>query len=340
MRLLICTQVVDRNHPVLGFFHAWIGAFAPHFESVLVICLEEGVHDLPKNVRVHSLGKERGKHTRLIYAARFLQIMRKEKGNYDCVFVHMNVEYLFLKGIAWKMSRIPAVLWYNHDVGGAKLSFASRLVKYVLHTSPYAASAKFPHSKKMPAGIDTSVFYPKDVACKSHSLYFQGRVSKSKRVDVLLRAVHILREKFPKITLDIVGPGNPAYIAELEREFAALFDSGTARLGGPIPNHQTPNEYRLHMVSVNLTAAGNFDKSVLESIACGTPCIVSSPAFEEILPKEAYFKEGDAVSLAKTISETLSYNEETRREFVLPSMNIVKKKHSLSALSRAVSKLF
>ena len=57
MRLLICTQTVDLNDPVLGFFHGWIAAFSRHCESVHVICLKEGRHSLPANVFVHSLGK-------------------------------------------------------------------------------------------------------------------------------------------------------------------------------------------------------------------------------------------------------------------------------------------
>src|SRR3989344_7209303 len=55
--LLILTQKVDRDDPVLGFFHGWLVEFARRFERITVVCLEEGVHSLPKNVEVLSLGK-------------------------------------------------------------------------------------------------------------------------------------------------------------------------------------------------------------------------------------------------------------------------------------------
>ncbi|MCD5381655.1 MAG: hypothetical protein LR008_03730, partial [Candidatus Pacebacteria bacterium] len=58
MKLLIITQVLDTEHPILGFFHRWVEEFAKHCEQVHVICLQEGRHDLPDNVTVHSLGKE------------------------------------------------------------------------------------------------------------------------------------------------------------------------------------------------------------------------------------------------------------------------------------------
>ena len=58
MKLLICTQAVDREDSVLGFFHSWIREFAKHYESVTVICLYKGEYDLPENVKILSLGKE------------------------------------------------------------------------------------------------------------------------------------------------------------------------------------------------------------------------------------------------------------------------------------------
>ena len=64
MKLLIVTQKVDQNDSVLGFFHKWIIQFAGHFETVTVVCLEKGNYDLPKNVRVLSLGKEQGEKNR------------------------------------------------------------------------------------------------------------------------------------------------------------------------------------------------------------------------------------------------------------------------------------
>ena len=60
MRLLVVTQKVDAQDDVLGFFHEWLRRFAARCETVEVICLQEDPHELPANVRVHSLGKEKG----------------------------------------------------------------------------------------------------------------------------------------------------------------------------------------------------------------------------------------------------------------------------------------
>ena len=89
MRLLIVTQAVDRNDPVLGFFHRWIEEISQHVQTVHVVCLKEGPHSLPSNVTVHSLGKESGR-SRLKYVTRFYSYIWKFRGEYDAVFVHMN----------------------------------------------------------------------------------------------------------------------------------------------------------------------------------------------------------------------------------------------------------
>ena len=115
MKLLIVTQKVNKNDPILGFFYNWIIKFSEEFESVVVICLEEGdeVADLPHNVKVLSLGKESGK-SRIKYLIRFYKYIWSERGNYDVVFVHMNQIYVVLGGVLWHLLSKKIALWYTH----------------------------------------------------------------------------------------------------------------------------------------------------------------------------------------------------------------------------------
>ena len=57
MKLLIVTQAVDINNPILGFFHRWIEEFSKNCEKVTVIALGVGEYKLPQNVNILSLGK-------------------------------------------------------------------------------------------------------------------------------------------------------------------------------------------------------------------------------------------------------------------------------------------
>ena len=80
MRLLILTQAVDRSDSNLAFFHSWVEAFAARCDTVTVVCLREGEHALPANVRVLSLGKERGtfRITRLFLFFRYIISRKRE----------------------------------------------------------------------------------------------------------------------------------------------------------------------------------------------------------------------------------------------------------------------
>ncbi len=117
MKLLICTQAVDLDDPVLGFFHRWIAEFSKRCESVHVICLKSGRFSLPSNVYVHSLGKESGR-SRVKYVFNFYRHIFALRGTYDSVFVHMNSEYVVLGGLLWRGGRKRIVLWRNHKMPG------------------------------------------------------------------------------------------------------------------------------------------------------------------------------------------------------------------------------
>src|SRR3989338_2534636 len=127
MRLLIITQAVDNNDPVLGFFVSWIRELSKRFESVDVICLREGTHSLPANVSVHSLGKENLEIEnwklkilrRPLYIMRFYRYAWSLRRSYDAVFVHMNQEYVLLGAILWKLLGKRVYMWRNHYSGGA-----------------------------------------------------------------------------------------------------------------------------------------------------------------------------------------------------------------------------
>lgn len=278
MRILITTQVVDHTDPYLGFFHEWLVALAPKFESIEVVCLKEGVHALPSNVHVHSLGKEKDV-SRLTYVKHFFSLIISLRRSYDAVFVHMNPEYIVLGGLLWKIWGKRIYLWYNHPKQGVRLMLAMLLSATVFHTSPVAGSAGTKKSVRMPAGIDTSVFSPQPVTRDPYGIYLQGRVMPSKRVGVAIEAVTLLRERGVPATLTIVGPEDVAYANELRKRHADALKDGIVTFCGPKENKETPQLFSAHAVALNLASGGHYDKTVLEAMACETPVIITSRAF-------------------------------------------------------------
>lgn len=339
IKLLIVTQTVDTEDSVLGFFVRWIEELAKHLEHIDVICLKKGKHSLPTNVRVHSLGKEKG-ISRFKYVLNFYRYIWKFRHDYDAVFVHMNPEYVILGGPFWQMWGKRIVFWYNHPQDNLRLRFGVVFADQVLYTSPYAATARFEKARRMPAGIDTELFVSQSIPRVPCGIYMQGRVAPSKRVHLLLQALRLLRKKDILATVTIVGPEDSAYGASLRHDFADLIAMGAIFFRGPKRNTETPLLYGAHRVAVNLSAAGHYDKSILEAMACETPVIVSSKAFVGLVPDEWIVPENDPAALAHAISDMLELPESAYHALGTTERAAVIREHSLLHLSAALVRSF
>lgn len=325
MKLLIICQALDKKHPILGFFHRWVEEFAKHVEHIHVIALQVGEHDLPKNVSVHSLGKEK-RVSRITYLKRFYTYIWKERSNYDSVFVHMNPEYIILAALWWRFVGKKVSLWYNHTVGSMWLNIAQLFTHAVFHTSPFAYTARYKNAKRMPAGIDTDVFKPQPHVLKiPKSLYFQGRITASKNIHLLFEAFAKLHKAGKADLFTLVGPEDEPYTKPLRATYKNLIDSGVIVFKGPVPNNKTPELFAAYTVSVNLTAAGNYDKTVLESFACGTPCVVASDAFSGVVPERYIIR-------TKTLEDTLANSLEGGD--TLDTQKAIQEKESLTILAK------
>jgi glycosyltransferase involved in cell wall biosynthesis len=267
MKLLILTQKVDQSDPILGFFHRWIEEFATRFEKVTVICLEEGVHDLPNNVRVLSLGKEK-KRSRINYVINYLHFIWRERKEYDTVFVHMNQEYVLLAGGIWRLMGKKIYLWRNHAKGSVLTRLAGMLCHKVFYTSPSSYTACFKNAVQMPVGIDTDFFKPdSSVERVPGSVLFLGRMSPVKKV---LEFVEWAKEKGYKVTL--AGPVpkiDEGYWRDVQRKMTE-----NMTYVGPVNPEEARNLYQSHEMYANFTPAGSFDKTIFEAAACGARVVV------------------------------------------------------------------
>src|SRR6185312_3155953 len=194
MRILICTQAVDLDDPVLGFFHRWIAEFSKHCEQVHVICLREGKHRFGNNVTVHSLGKEKGV-SRIARGLRFLKLAWSLRNEYDAVFVHMNPEYVCLGGLLWRMLHKPIGLWYVHWATSMRLRVAASLANVVFTAREDSMRVHTSKKNVMGHGIDTNAFRPAVHPPKRNSILFLSRLDPVKRADLFVRALDLLHEK-------------------------------------------------------------------------------------------------------------------------------------------------
>lgn len=313
-RLLILTQSVDRNDPVLGFFHGWIAAFSKLFD-IHVVCLTEGDHSLPANVRIHSLGKEHGA-SKLAYVANFYRYAWRLRHDYDAVFVHMNQEYVLLGGLLWKTLGKKVYLWRNHYRGGVITDIAVALSDRVFCTSRFSYTAKSSKARMMPVGIDTHVFRPMDdVTRVPRSILFLSRFAPSKHPDILIDALAILHARNIPFTASIYGsslPKDRAFHESQKGRVTQLGLSAAVHFSPGVPNHKTPRIYGAHEICVDASASGMYNKTMFEAAACGVLVVAASKDLAEHVPGEFIFAENDPHHLAEKLEIILSMPEKAK----------------------------
>jgi len=274
MKLLILTQKVDKDDPILGFFHRWAEEFAKNFEKVTVICLEEGEHNLP-GVKVLSLGKEKN-ISKFKYLLNFYRYIWQERNNYDAVFVHMNQEYVLLGWKTWWFLGKKIYLWRNHAKGNLLTRLAVLLSHKVFYTSPQSFTARFKKSIQMPVGIDTGFFKPDPmVEREPNSVLFLGRISPVKRV---LEFIEWVKDNHYDAT--IAGPILPEDKEYGEKVLKAL--TSKIKYVGPVTQEEARRLYQSHEFYVNKTPPGSFDKTILEARACDAKLVIDNPLAQDL----------------------------------------------------------
>jgi len=351
MKLLIVTQAIDVNNPVLGFFVRWTEEFSKNCEKVTVICLEKGEYSLPSNVKVLSLGKEEfiRSHSyyshilsKFLFVYRFYKYIFKFRNDYDSVFVHMNQEYVILGWKLWKLLGKEIMMWRNHPMGNFFTDIAVWVSDRVFCTSKYAYTAKFKKTEIMPVGIDTGLFKRKPEIKKiPNSILFLGRISPIKNPDVLIESLNLLNKDGVDFNALIVGdplPKDKKYYDGLVGKIKEYNLENKVKLMPGVKNTEAIDLYNKYEVFVNLTPSGSMDKTIFEAMACESLVLVSNKSLEDKINKELIFKEGDIIDLGEKLKVILSFSIEEKTKFGKELGSYIIKEHNLSMLVNRVCK--
>jgi glycosyltransferase involved in cell wall biosynthesis len=124
-------------------------------------------------------------------------------------------------------------------------------------------------------------------------LIFAGQVSKRKGIDLIIKAISLLKEEYPEIILAIAGhdDSNEAKIFK-EQVVSSNLEKNIIFLGN-IKHENLINYYNWGDIFITASRVEGFGVPIIESVACGTPAV-------------GYGGKGSAV---KEIIEGLNYGE-------------------------------
>ncbi|MEM6529666.1 MAG: glycosyltransferase family 4 protein [Chloroflexota bacterium] len=285
MRLLMLAIRYDVDDWATNFIPKWVAKIAEHVTHVDVLALEVGnMGELPANVQVYAMGKAPGV-SRARVLARFYREAWRLVPRCDAVFVHMIPRYALLVAPLSIPLRKPITLWYTHRNASTDLKRALPLVRNVAT----AVASSFPlqtDKLRVPGhGIDAAFFAPADVPAVPNPTVVQvARLQAIKNQDSLLHALAHLPENVHAAVIGAVPEGEDAgYLASLRKLQQDLGLTERVQFTGGLSAERVRHHYRQAAVAVNLSPPGLFDKAALESMATGTPTIVSNPAFDDLL---------------------------------------------------------
>lgn len=163
-------------------------------------------------------------------------------------------------------------------------------------------------SSPIPHGYDQNVFFNDPAVKKEMYIFSPARLVHAKGIDVLLKAFDLVRKKTGHLELLIQGEG------PLLEEYKAL--SQDLRLNGQVRfetdrlnHHQMRERYQKALITVISSRADNVIFSDMESIACGTPVILSTGVDSHTNYLDGtggrYFQNEDYLQLAARITEII-----------------------------------
>jgi glycosyltransferase involved in cell wall biosynthesis len=292
VKLLVVNFVMDESSPVLAWQQGVATRLAERCERVVVLTERVVQSPLPANVEVHRVPRILTTPLR-VFGARWLMNIPVwrwcARERFDAVFVHMNADWVYRLAPCWRRFRVPVLLWYAHGTVTPRLRRAHQHASCVITSTP--EGFRIPSSKVriIGQGVDTDLFVPAANRPDTATIVAVGRVSRRKRVDLMLETLAWLKRHAPEhpFRLRIIGPSltrdDERYAVELEQMVSSAGLRDVVTFEGPLPVAALPEIYASSFLHLNLSETGSMDKAILESLASGCLTLTSNEAAFTVL---------------------------------------------------------
>ena len=351
LNILMFTPTIDVNEDIHGFIHEWVKKMSNSASTLHVVALSVGQHNLPNNVKVYSLGKEKT-GWRFIYILNFYKHLIKIlfTNKIDIVFCHMTHQYVIMMAMFTKIFRIPIILWKTHGGITLSLKMATKLTTKIITASEESFNIKTNKKIVVGHGIDTDLFNSKSQNNnKNIKIISIGRISRSKNYKNMIEAADILvkQNKLENVKFEIIGKPFTAdeekYLKELKQEIEQKkLENNFVFLGNYsfkkiIPFYQNCD------IFINLSDTESLDKAVLEAMACEKIVITSNYAFKPILEKHQNYlitEKNNPEMLGEKIIDIINLDKEKKNLIEKDLRKIVVTSHNLDNLINKIINIF
>lgn len=177
---------------------------------------------------------------------------------------------------------------------------------------------------------------------KRRTLLFFSRIHPKKGIPLLLDAVAQLREELRGHTLRIVGPGEPAYLTELQAMAEAKGIAQIVRFVPPVYGDQKWQLYHEADVMVLPTYSENFGLVIAESLACGTPVITTEGTpWQELNTQHCgWWIHLSLSSLVNALRDAIRCDESTLRTMGLNGRSLIARQYDSPAVAQQMMEVY
>ncbi len=335
MKLIVIVQKIDINDDNLSFFHRMLEKFSERLDKVYAICLSEGEYHLPKNIKVLSLGKERG-YSKIRQLWRLQKFLLAHLSEARGVYVHMGPVFAIASFPLAKIFGKKLILWYAHGATPLKLKIAEKLVDNIVTSSPDGCRLSSKKIEALGQGIDTELFrpvqearLPREAGLLSFRLLYAARLVPVKGHVTLIEAMNILINQRNVCNINLKIMGTPLvepekkYLADLKEQAKNYKLNEHIEFLAGAPHAKMPEYYQEADLFVNPSSTGSLDKVVLEAMAAGCLVLTCNEAYKKILADKYIFEKGNANDLADKITNLMTAPADPQlREIVVKHHNL------------------
>ncbi|MDA7569928.1 glycosyltransferase family 4 protein [Flavobacteriaceae bacterium] len=342
MNLIYFNLSTDIKDPSLSFTTNWLNKISKNYDNVFLITLKGDLQHLNPNIKAYKLYNQNS--NKLIALFRLYNYLFRilSKHKIERCFSHMNPLFLSLTLGSLKILGIKTILWYTHPSVTLKLKLATYFSDRIIT----ASKKSFPiNTKKLtPVGhaIETSLFKKIDTNKKYVSCV--GRISKSKNIDVLIKAFSLLKiDRELLIVGSSLTSDDILYKKNLIDLVSNLKIKNKVKFIDSVKRDRLINIYNESIVHVNLTSEGFLDKVALEAMSCGTISLSSNDGYGNVygdFSDKLLFKYRNETDLSKKLEKILTMDKNERIMIESKLLKNVKKLHSIETIGKRINDVF